>query len=68
MKIDNHITTREQYDAMRVQINELINEATAKGLLESDADNEYIREISRLATLTSDFEDKNTDLMLQNVK
>ena len=41
----NCITTREQYDEMRARGNELITEATAKGLLEPDADNEYIREI-----------------------
>lgn len=44
----NCITTREQYDEVRVRVNELITEATKKGLLEPNADNDYIREIGRL--------------------
>ena len=51
------ITTLEQYSEIRNRLNELINEATEKGMLESDADNEYIREIGRLAQLTSKYED-----------
>jgi hypothetical protein len=43
------IETAEQYDAVRMQVNELIQEATEKGMLESEADNEYTRETGRLS-------------------
>ena len=59
----NCITTREQYDEVRARVNELINEATAKGLLEPDADNEYIREISKLAKLTAEYEDNYMNIL-----
>ena len=59
----NCITTREQYDEMRARVNELINEATAKGLLEPDADNEYIREIGKLAKLTAEYEDNYMNIL-----
>lgn len=58
------ITTLEQYNEIRNRLNELINEATEKGMLESDADNEYIREIGRLAQLTSKYEDNYMDILL----
>ncbi|GAP72485.1 hypothetical protein SAMD00024442_33_7 [Candidatus Symbiothrix dinenymphae] len=48
--------TREEYDAIRIRVDELINEATEKGLLESDADNEYTREIGRLGRLGAQYE------------
>ena len=53
----NPITTREQYDAVRRRVNELVCEATKKGMLEPDADNEYIREIGRLARMSAEYED-----------
>lgn len=54
--IVNCITTREQYDEIRNRVNELIKEATQKGMFEPNVDNEYIREISRLAKLIADYE------------
>ena len=51
------ITTREQYDEVRSHVNSLIKEATQKGMLEPGADNEYVREISRLAKLSAEYED-----------
>ena len=45
-------------------MNKFINKATEKGMLESDADNEYIREIGRLAQLTSKYEDNYMDILL----
>ena len=58
------ITTLEQYNEIRNRLNELINEATEQGMPESDADNEYIREIGRLAQLTSKYEDNYMDILL----
>lgn len=54
--IVNCITTREQCDEIRNRVNELIKEATQKGMFEPNADNDYIREISRLAKLIADYE------------
>jgi antitoxin component HigA of HigAB toxin-antitoxin module len=50
------IETEEQYEAVRIRVNELIAEASEKGLLESDYDNEYTREIGRLSYLGAMYE------------
>lgn len=50
------IETKEQYDIIRNRIDKLIEEATGKGVLESDADNEYVREIGRLGILGARYE------------
>jgi antitoxin component HigA of HigAB toxin-antitoxin module len=52
------VETREQYDAVRLRVDELIKEATEKGMLELDADNEYIREIGRLGILGAQYENE----------
>ncbi|NDV59162.1 hypothetical protein [Bacteroides sp. 519] len=54
----NCISTREQYDIIRSRLNELITEATKQRMLEPGMDNEYIREIGRLAKMSADYEDK----------
>lgn len=64
----NCITTREQYDEVRVRVNELITEATKKGMLEPNADNEYIREIGRLAKLSAEYEDNYLNILPLRVK
>ncbi|MDL2291812.1 helix-turn-helix transcriptional regulator [Bacteroides sp. OttesenSCG-928-F21] len=51
------ISTRAQYDTVRSRLDELINEATKKGMLEPGMDNEYIREIGRLAKMSAEYED-----------
>jgi antitoxin component HigA of HigAB toxin-antitoxin module len=50
------IETEEQYDAVCERIDELIDEATEKGMLGSDYDNEYTREIERLLKIGSIYE------------
>jgi hypothetical protein len=52
------IETAEQYDAVCFRVDELICEATKKGLLESEYDNEYTREIGRLSRLGAIYEDE----------
>lgn len=52
------ITSQEQYNEVRAQLENLIREATEKGMLESDADNEYIQKIGELARLTAAYEDQ----------
>ena len=57
------ITSQEQYNEVRAQIEKLIHEATAKGMLESDADNEYTREIGKLAKMTATYEDNYMNIL-----
>ena len=57
------ITSQEQYNEVRAQLESLIREATEKGMLESDADNEYTRKIGELARLTATYEDQFMSLL-----
>ena len=52
------IETEEQYEAVRVRVNELIQEASEKGMLESEYDNEYTREIGRLSYMGAIYENE----------
>ena len=52
------LQTLEEYNEAMSYVNDLINEATRKGFLESpDANNEYIRELGRVGNLCADYED-----------
>lgn len=62
------VNTRAQYDEVRTRVNELIKEATQKGMLEPNADNEYIREIARLAKLSAEYEDNYLNVLPLKVK
>lgn len=64
----NCVTTRAQYDEVRERVNALIKEATQKGMLEPNADNEYIREIARLAKLSAEYEDNYLNILPLKVK
>lgn len=64
----NCITTREQYDEIRNRVNELLKEASEKGMLEPDADNDYIREIGRLAKMSAEYEDNYLNIVPLKVK
>lgn len=57
------ISTREQYDSVRSRVNELIGEATKLGMLEPGADNEYLREIGRLAKMSAEYEDEYMNIL-----
>ena len=57
------ITSQEQYNEVRAQLENLIREATEKGMLESDADNEYTQKIGKLARLTAAYEDQFMSLL-----
>ena len=52
------IETAEQYNSVCVRVDELIHEASERGLLESEYDNEYTREIGRLSRIGAIYEDK----------
>ena len=57
------ITDRSQYDAIKAQIDELIAEASAKGMLEPDMDNEYTRKIAELSAAMANYEDEYLDII-----
>jgi antitoxin component HigA of HigAB toxin-antitoxin module len=61
MNLDSlkRIDTAEQYEAVRERVNTLINEATLKGLLEPDMENEYTREIGRLSSMGAIYENEH---------
>ena len=52
------VETEEQYEAVRVRVNELVREASEKGMLESEYDNEYTREIGRLSYMGAVYENE----------
>lgn len=52
------IETAEQYEAVRNYLDKLIKKATKKGMLESDADNEYTKEIGRLSYMGAIYENE----------
>jgi antitoxin component HigA of HigAB toxin-antitoxin module len=52
------IETKEQYNAVRARVDELIREATENKLLDLGLDNEYIREIGRLSRLGALYENE----------
>ena len=63
MAITKKLTSREQYDAVKAQVEKLIAEATAKGMLEPEMDNAYTQEIARLSKLMADYEDEYLNIV-----
>ena len=57
------LTTREQYDEVKARTEQLIAEATAKGMLEPDADNDYTQEIGRLSRQMAMYEDEYLNIL-----
>lgn len=57
------LITREQYDAVKAQVEQLIAEATERGMLESEMDNEYTRKIAALSKLMADYEDEYMNIL-----
>lgn len=57
------LTTREQYDAAKAKVEQLIAEATAKGMLEPEMDNDYTREISLLSKQMAAYEDDYLNIL-----
>lgn len=62
------ITTQEKYDKIKQQVESLINEATQKGMLEPDMDNEYTRKIAELSREMAEYEDEDLGLQTLRVK
>jgi antitoxin component HigA of HigAB toxin-antitoxin module len=70
-KIENvsELDTREEYDNAMSYVMQLINEATANGLLSCpEADNEYVREIGRVGHLCAVYEDTKIEFKHLKVK
>ena len=57
------LTTRNEYDAVKARVEQLIAEATEKGLLESGFDNEYTREITLLSKQMACYEDEHLNIL-----
>ena len=55
--MDAVLKSRDQYDMAKTRVEQLIAEATAKGFLESDMDNDYTREIASLSRQMAAYED-----------
>lgn len=49
---------KQEFDIAKSRLDTLINEATAKGMLEPDMDNEYTREIGIISAEMAEYEDK----------
>jgi HTH-type transcriptional regulator/antitoxin HigA len=63
------LETREEYDNAMSYVMQLINEATANGLLSNpEGDNEYIREIGRIGHLCAVYEDAKIEFKHLKVK
>lgn len=59
----NKVTTRKEYDEIKAKVETLIAEATDKGMLEPEMDNEYTRQISDLSKLMAQYEDEYMDIV-----
>jgi antitoxin component HigA of HigAB toxin-antitoxin module len=62
------IETEEQYNIVVSRIDELIKDATQKGILESYNENEYTREIGRLGILAAKYENEYIEFKHIKVK
>ena len=66
--MEGKITTQREYDDVRVRVEQLINEATQKGMIEPEMDNEYTREIAQLSKMMADYEDNSLGLQTLRIK
>ena len=57
------LTTRKQYDDVKTRVEQLIAEATQKGMLEPDMDNAYTQEIALLSKQMADYEDEYLNIL-----
>ena len=63
LNMDKKLTTRQEYDEVKAIVEALITEATAKGMLEPEMDNEYTRQIAELSKQMAQYEDEYMDIM-----
>lgn len=61
--MNKKLTTRQEYDEVKAIVEALITEATEKGMLEPEMDNEYTRQIAKLSKQMAQYEDEYMDIM-----
>ena len=61
--MDKKLTTRQEYDEVKAIVETLIAEATAKGMLEPEMDNEYTRQIAEMSKQMAQYEDEYMNIM-----
>ncbi len=61
--MDKKLTTRQEYDEVKAIVEALIAEATEKGMLEPEMDNEYTRQIAELSKQMAQYEDEYMDIL-----
>lgn len=61
--MNNKLTTKQEYNKVKNLVESLIAEATEKGMLEPEMDNEYTRKISDLSKQMAQYEDEYMDIM-----
>ena len=61
--MNKKLTTRQEYDEVKAIVEALITEATEKGILEPEMDNEYTRQIAKLSKQMAQYEDEYMDIM-----
>jgi antitoxin component HigA of HigAB toxin-antitoxin module len=61
--MEKKLTTRKEYDEVKTRVETLIAEATEKGLLEPEMDNDYTRAITELSNKMAQYEDEYMDIM-----
>ena len=57
------LTTQVQYDEAKAKVEQLIAEATEKGMLDPDMDNEYTRKIALLSSMMAHYEDEFSGIL-----
>ncbi len=57
------LTTREQYDKVKAEVEQLITAATHEGKLEPDMDNDYTQKIAVLSKMMADYEDEYLNIL-----
>ena len=61
--MDKKLTSRQEYDEVKAIVETLIADATGKGMLEPEMDNEYTRQIAELSKQMAQYEDEYMDIM-----
>lgn len=51
------VKSRKKYEEVKAKVEQLIAEATEKGMLEPDMDNQYTQKIAELSKLMAEYED-----------
>ena len=61
--MNKRLTSKQEYNKTKAMVETLIAEATEKGMLEPDMDNDYTRKIADLSKLMAQYEDEYMDIL-----